>query len=217
MQEPPSSRSYTHVTLRALLLQAKDWSDGLQQVVEGKKFAVGARGDLGVSLLQHSWDIADAIRILLENNLPGPAWALARPLCESFIRSIWIQHCASDKEVEKFQAGNCPNLAALVKEIGNRDCAEPHAWWIRENMKNRLIFHDFTHGGIEHVLRRLHEGVVGQHYPEPELKYLVGLVMEMYRRVGYELLLLVGETQAAIQLLERTLESWNKAMVVSNN
>ncbi len=87
--------------------------------------------------------------------------------------------------------------------MDNHDEAKLHADWIRAQMDNKDVFHDFTHGGIEHVLRRIDENVVEPHYPEHELEYLVGLGTEVYIRVGYELFALMKDTEATRQLCEK--------------
>ena len=92
--------------------------------------------------------------------------------------------------------------------------AKLHADWIRANSANKDIFHDFTHGGIEHVLRRIDENVVEPHYPEHELEYLVGLGTEVYIRVGCELFALMNDTEATRQLYEKVQASLKRHPLV---
>ena len=191
------------MSLDQAISQAKNLGGWLHERTNGKKFSVSGKEDWGISLLQHSLDVADAIIILLERDRPGPAWTLARPLCESFVRGVWILRCASDEQVENFRDGKCPSFLELLKAMGNHDEAKLHAAWIRANIANKDIFHDFTHGGIEHVLRKINENVVKPNYPEHELEYLVGLGTEVYLRVGCELFSLMNDTEATRQLCEK--------------
>ena len=85
---------------------------------------------MGVCLLQHSLDVADAIIILLEKDLPGPAWMLARPLFESFARGIWILQCVSDEQVKKVRNGKWPKFPELLRAMDDHDEAKHHAVWI---------------------------------------------------------------------------------------
>ena len=203
MQELPSGSKQINVSLVEAISPAKDLSYWLHQKIHGKRFPVGRRRSWGVSLLQHSWDVADAIIILLERDLPGPAWTLARPLCESFVRGVWILHCASDEEVESFRKAKPPSFLRLLEALGNHNESKLHEAWILKQMENKNVFHDFTHRGIEHVLRRIDENVVEPHYPECELKYLVGLGTEVYIRVGCELFALMNDAEATRQLCEK--------------
>ena len=171
----------------------------------------GRKEALGICLLQHSLDVSDAIIILLRGPLPGPAWTLARPLLESFVRGVWILRCASAEQVEKFCKGKVPEFRELLKAMDDHDQAKLHAAWIRKQTANKDIFHDFTHGGIEHVLRRITENeekalsdtVVHPNYPEHELKYLVGLGTEVNIRVGCELFSLMEDSEAIKELYDK--------------
>ena len=91
--------------------------------------------------------------------------------------------------------------------MDDHDEAKLHADWILVNMENKTIFHDFTHGGIEHVLRRITENdaktVVEPNYQEHELEYLVGLGTEVRFRVGLELFSLMGDSEAIRELCDK--------------
>lgn len=194
------------MSLDQALSQAKNLGVWLHKKTNGRNFPSKETNVGGICLLQHSLDVADATIILLERDLPGPAWTLARPLLESFVRGIWILQCASDEQVENFRNGKCPPFPELLKAMDDHDEAELHADWIRAQMKNKDIFHDFTHGGIEHILRRITENeektVVEPNYQEHELEYLVGLGTEVRIRVGCELFSLMEDSEAIRQLCE---------------
>ena len=193
--------------LSQAISQAKDLEIWLHEKTNGRNFPSKGTDAWGVCLLQHSWDVAEAIIILLERKLPGPAWTLARPLCESFVRGVWVLHCASDEQVDSFRNGKCPPLPELLKEMDDHDEAKLHTDWIRAQTENKDIFHDFTHGGIEHVLRRITENdettVVEPNYPDHELEYLVGLGTEVRIRVGLELFSLMGDSEAIRELCDK--------------
>jgi hypothetical protein len=82
---------------------------------------VRQREAVALTTLQQSLDMDHAIAILLEDRMPGPAWALARPLFESYVRVLWLLHFASDEQIEqieKFLDGKCPPLSELPTTIG---------------------------------------------------------------------------------------------------
>lgn len=200
--------------LAEAIVKAKCLSRWLHEQVNEGRFVARRQQQWGSALLQHSWEIADAIVSLLENDLPGPSWSLARPLCESFVRGVWILHCASDEDTERFRQGYSPGLPKLLEGISGHDEASLHVAWLRATSANRNVFHDFTHGGIEHVLRRVGEDIVEPRYPEHELEYLMGLSIEVYLRVGWELLSLTGDAGAKRQLLERVQSEWERLPIV---
>ena len=199
-----------NVRLHQAILQAKNLGVWLHKKANGRNFRNFPPKETnvwGVCLLQHSLDVADATIVLLEHDLPGPAWTLARPHLESFVRGIWKLRCASDEQVENFRNGKSPPLPELLNAMDNHDEAKLHADWIRAQMKDKDIFHDFTHGGIEHALRRITENdektVVESTYQEHELEYLVGLGTEVRIRVGRELLSLMEDSGVIRELYDK--------------
>ena len=200
--------------LAEAIAKAKCLSNWLHEQINAGEFEGVRQQHWGSALLQHSWDVSDAIVSLVERNLPGPSWSLARPLCESFVRGIWILHCASDEDMERFQQGESPGLTKLLEGISSHRDASLHVVWLRATSANRDVFHDFTHGGIEHVLRRVSEDMVEPRYPERELEYLLGLSVEVYLRVGWELLSLMGDAGAKRQLFEKVESDWERRPVV---
>jgi hypothetical protein len=48
------------------------------------------RTNMAVALFQQALDITDGIVVLLDNNLPGPAFSLARPMHEGYVRGVWL-------------------------------------------------------------------------------------------------------------------------------
>ena len=192
------------MSLSQAISQAKDLGIWLHEKTNGRNFELDRRGKVAVALLQHSLDVADAI-IILATKLLGPALALARPLLEGFVRGVWILKCASDEQIERFAEGNPPNFPELLQAMDDGDIAKTHASWIRQNIDaNKEYFHDFTHGGIKHALRRISETALEPNYPEHELKYIVGLATEVHIRVGCELFLLLNDEEAIKQLHEKT-------------
>jgi hypothetical protein len=107
------------------------------------------RNMMGSALLQQSLDVSDAIVILLEYRLPGPAWALARPMHEGYVRGVWLLEHASDESVDKFEFGFCPKSPELIKQIWD-DPVSGEAFIKGMSDLNLNSFHDLTHGGMEH-------------------------------------------------------------------
>ncbi len=100
------------------------------------------REKAAICLLQQALDVDDGIRVLLENNLPGAALALARPLFECYVRGVWLLNVATDNEVDKFLSGKyCPefDISHFVKAIG--DNPETGGAWIKATKDAHLRFY----------------------------------------------------------------------------
>jgi hypothetical protein len=68
------------MSLRQLINQAKEFGEWLHQRTNDKIRHGGIPERTGEAVLQLSLDLDDAILVLLEAGLPGPALSLARPL-----------------------------------------------------------------------------------------------------------------------------------------
>lgn len=192
------------MALPALISQAKDLALWLHEHTNEKDVPNTTRATTGLAIFQLSMDIADAIVVLLDARLPGPALSLARPLFEGYVRGHWLLHCASDTEVERFNHGICPKFPPLLKAIGT-DAESGGAWIHANESANMTAFHDLTHGGSEHVKRRITSTAIEPSYPEQELEGLVKFGIEVRIRIGAELLSLIGNEVAIKELNHRAL------------
>jgi hypothetical protein len=175
------------MTLDKSITEAKNIGIWLHQHTNECEISVRRRERAGLSIFQQSLDINDAIIVLLENNLPGPALALARPLFESYVRGFWLLNCATEEEVDSFFVGKYPNFPGLMKAISN-DAKSGGAWIHNNKDANLPSFHDLTHGGSEHIKRRLTLAAIEPNYPEQEQVSLLKLGIEIRIRIGFELL-----------------------------
>lgn len=190
------------MALPALISQAKDLALWLHSHTNEKDVPNTTGATTSLAIFQLSMDIADAIVVLLDARLPGPALSLARPLFEGYVRGHWLLHCASDAEVERFNNGRCPMFPPLLKAIGT-DAESGGAWIHANESANMTAFHDLTHGGSEHVKRRITSTAIEPSYPEEELESLVKFAIEVRIRVGAELLALFGNELAIEELNHR--------------
>lgn len=190
------------MSLTQSINQAKEFAEWLHHRTNDKIHHGGAPERTGEAVLQLSLDLADGILVLLESGLPGPALTLARPLFESYVRGFWILRFASDKEIVEFNNGKCPNLDKLLGAIGNDP--DTGSKWIHANKNlNWGIFNDLTHGGSEHVKRRITQDAVEPNYPEPELKALVRFGIEVRIRIGWDMLCIMNDEIGKRQLTEK--------------
>jgi hypothetical protein len=182
--------------------QAKDFGVWLHERTNDRKRSGGVRERTGESILQLSLDLADAILLLLEARLPGPALTLGRPLFESYARGFWLLRFASDEEIVEFNNGQAPGMDKLLRAIGN-DPATGSAWIHANEKTNRRDFNDLTHGGSEHVRRRNTQDAVEPNYPERELEALVRFGIEVRIRIGFDVLSLMNDEIVKGQLTEK--------------
>lgn len=182
--------------------QAKGFGIWLHERTNNKERSGGVRERTGESILQLSLDLDDAILLLLEAGLPGPALTLGRPLFESYVRGFWLLRFASDEEIAGFNNGSGPGMDKLLKAIGN-DPETGSAWIHANKNKSWGFFNDLTHGGSEHVKRRITQDAVEPNYPDPELEALICFGIEVRIRIGWDILCLMNDEIGKQQLSER--------------
>ena len=182
--------------------QAKEFGIWLHDRTNDKKRSGGVRERTGESILQLSLDLNDAILLLLEVELPGPALTLGRPLFESYVRGFWLLRFASDEEIVEFNNGKVPGMDKLLQAIGN-DPTTGSAWIHANKNMNWRFLNDLTHGGSEHVRRRNTQDAVEPNYAESELEALVCFGIELRFRIGSDLLSLMNDKVGKDQLSEK--------------
>jgi len=190
------------MSLLQSIKRAKEFGIWLHERTNDRKRSGGVRERTGESILQLSLDLDDAILMLLDARLPGPALTLARPLFESYVRGFWLLRLASDKEIKRFNNGKCPRFRDLLSVI-DKDQTSGGAWIHANKNANWIFFNDLTHGGSEHVRRRNTQEAVEPNYPESELEALVRLAIEVRIRVGFDFLSLMDDEIGKEQLNEK--------------
>ena len=141
--------------------------ENIETELAGLGFEKSHRNVLSVALFDVSLDHANGIIILLANKKPiiPSAYALVRPMFECFVRGAWLQHCATDEQIEQIiQKDSFP---LRFKEM--LDAAEQENKWpatLTEIMKRAIKnMHSYTHGGMEIISRRFKDGVL-EHVPD---------------------------------------------------
>ena len=107
--------------------------------------------------------------LLVMHKKVGSAFALSRPIVEGTYRGLWINACATDEEVEKFNKGDKIDLtfgqiaAALDPAHNTGD--------FFQDFKNRswTALNSYTHGGMLQLGRRFTKHEVVNNYREGEI------------------------------------------------
>lgn len=183
--------------------RSKEFGIWLHEKTNDRNIPGGVRERTASSILQHALDIDDAILVLLEYSLPGPALTLARPLFEGYVRGVWLLNFASDEEIEKFNNDQCPEFYFILNSIG-KDQTSGGAWIHANKIANWKSFHSLTHGGSVHVKRRNTQEAVEPNYPESELEAFIQLGVEVRIRIGAEILSLLNDEDVLKQLKNKS-------------
>jgi hypothetical protein len=110
-----------------------------------------------------------AIALLHSNELFGSALALLRSETESLVRGLWLLHCATEEDIDRFKRGKVKQefqelINAFEEKIGDGP-------GVLSSLKERAwrAMNGFTHTGFVQVSRRHRPGLVQENYEEAEL------------------------------------------------
>ncbi|QDP02184.1 DUF6988 family protein [Thalassotalea sp. PS06] len=121
------------------------------------EFTYNKKNSLYIPLFSASIEQSIAIHVLDKEELTSSAFALARPMVESYLRAMWVKHCLDESEIEEGceQLHFPKKLEVLLREIANavdeRDQFHSLKSTIEPIMAN---MHDFTHGGVQSIARQ---------------------------------------------------------------
>lgn len=103
---------------------------------------------------------AQAIVVLVDNQLCGSALALQRPLFEAVIRGIWLRCSATDEEVTKAEQGKFPRTKEMTRVSRPLEILRDR-WWER--------MCGYTHPGREQILARIDSTGIRENYEPHEI------------------------------------------------
>ncbi len=144
----------------------------------------------------------DAIQILLQKRNFASADALARPMLETTIRSIWLNRVASEKQIQQCMDRDKFQSSWEMTEALENDANMPpmlSKFW----SYLKPVMHSYTHGGVENALRQIHEdGSISPSKPESEIESYIQIVGAMSITVLSEMSSLTANNNMGSKLKE---------------
>ena len=163
------------MTLLAQIQSAKELSNWIGERVDGVEGKSDIRHQLGGALLHLGLTHQASIVRLIDEKHYASAFALVRPLIETFLRHHWVMHLATDAKVDRFRQGDDPdlgslriidkleeegiltegNISSLVKPVWSTICDFTHSGGkiIACHLNGNSIEPSFTESEISNVLR----------------------------------------------------------------
>jgi hypothetical protein len=148
----------------------------IDKELDGLELEAKHRNNLSAALFDVAIEHSKSIIILFTNNLYASSYALVRPMFESFVRAAWIQHCASDKQIEKLiKKDTFPlNLGQMLEAVEQeQDWVETLSIVKKNSLKN---MHSYTHGGMQIIARRFNNDELFHSADPKEVGEIVKLV-----------------------------------------
>jgi uncharacterized protein DUF6988 len=110
-----------------------------------------------------------AMLLLIRNRRVGSAFALARSIVESMYRGMWINACATDQQIQAFEADdkfpvNMPDMAKAIDET-----YRSHGFFEDLRKRGWAALCSYTHSGMLQLGRRFREHKVQPNYDDREI------------------------------------------------
>jgi len=110
-----------------------------------------------------------AILLLIRDDRVGSAFALARSIVESMYRGLWLNFCATDPQVEKFEQTD--DLPVNMTQMANAIDTKYQAEGFFEDLRKRAwpALNSYTHTGMLQLGRRFTGEKVQPNYTDEEI------------------------------------------------
>ena len=191
-----------------LLRQSEQFIQWMDEQVEGLSIPTDIRTRLAAGCLDMSLEHQKAIVALIARFLIGSAFALVRPAFEAYVRGVWLQRCASDREVQGFMDGDPgPSMAKTIAAIEQVEGFES-AVLSRAKTAAWRAMNGYVHTGFEQVARRHTSSTIEPNYDPAE----VSEVILFANAIGCLAAVAIGEAAQNAELsnavLQKSKELW---------
>lgn len=168
---------------------------GLEFTFDGRKEIVA--GCLDVAIEHHK-----AIILLIANQYYGAAFSLVRVIFETWVRGLWLNYCASDKEIEKFKDNILDKkFHELVEEVEKVDgYREGTISTVKEAGWNAM--NSFTHSGYAQIERRFGETSIEPNYDLEEIEEVIDFTNATGLLCCLEISFLANDEELSLELIE---------------
>lgn len=158
-----------------LIDRAFELNDWVAKHLDGLDIPRDRRILLAVSCYDVVMEHHLGIAVLLRSRINGSAFALVRPLFETFVRGVWLRHCATEEQLDRYVSDRLDlrfgQLLEGVEQVdGFRDGVlsglKTNAW---------RAMNSYTHGGIQQAGRRSSGPYIEPDFPPEEIIEVVKL------------------------------------------
>jgi len=186
--------------------RAEHLTQWLGREVDGIEIDSGARNALAIGCFDTALEHQRAIVLLIAHGMPGSAFALTRLLFEAYIRGLWLQHRASEIELDRFfrdkDVGPFAELLASVEKIDGFEAGA------LQDVKTRAwsVMNSFAHTGISQVSRRHCNGSIGANYSDDEKMEVLNFACGIGWMTSIAICTLANDNDRANSVLQKVKE-----------
>jgi uncharacterized protein DUF6988 len=158
------------MSIQAALARSAELSKWIDSSIHGLEIPSGNRESMAGALFDQVHEHHKAIRLLIKSSFAGSAFSLLRPTLETFVRGVWLLHCASEQEVENFTEDKIvkKSFGDLIEEIEARPGYDVGVLSkVKKADWNAMC--SYAHGGYLQAVRRIISGHITPNYSDDEM------------------------------------------------
>lgn len=192
------------MTIQAALARSADLSNWLDTLIDGLDIPSGDREAMAVALFDQVHEHHNAIQLLLKSSLVGSAFSLVRPTLETFVRGLWLLHCASEEEVKNFTKDSIidKSFGDLIRAIEARPGYNVGVLSkIKKDAWSAMC--SYAHGGYLQAVRRITPGQIRPNYSEGEMLEVINSSDAVAMLAAFEMFSMAKRNDLNIAVLQR--------------
>lgn len=175
----------------------------LEKQLDDLEISAEERTRLAASCLDMAFEHHKATVLLVDSKLYGSAFSLSRLIFESYVRGVWIQLCATEKEITKYKKDKLDkNFSTLIEEIEKCDGFEKGIL-SEAKSANWKAMNSFTHSGYFQTARRSKEETIEPNYKDEEIIELLNIANALGMLSALQLAILANKNELAVVMLEK--------------
>jgi hypothetical protein len=179
------------------------WED---KKIDGLEFKVDGKRELVASSLDVALEHQKAIILLIAKKYYGSAFSLIRIIFETYVRSLWLNYCATEKDLEDFKKNKLQKkfyeLVSDVEKIegykgGTLSKAKKAGW---------AAMNSFAHSGYTQIERRFGKASIEPNYDSKEIDEAINFTNATGLLCCLEISFLTNDEGFMQELLEKIKE-----------
>jgi hypothetical protein len=163
------------VNAEILITKAFELHDWITHRLDGLDIPREQRVILAVSCYDVVIEHHVGIATLLRSRINGSAFALVRPVFETFVRGVWLRRCATEDQISQFikdKLDLC--FYQLLESIEKLDAFQDGT--LSSLKKNAMYaMHSYTHGGMQQAGRRTKGSYIEPNFSSEEIAEVIKL------------------------------------------
>jgi len=191
-----------------LIKRSEDIIQKIDATLHGAEISSDDRHRLAGACLDVAIEHQKAIVVLINRKFFGSAFALVRAQFETYIRGLWLERCATEKEVDAFKWDVIgKSFKAIIAEIEN---CEGYNEGVLSSVRTKSwdAMNSYTHGGYMQAVRRMSEDYMEPNYSADEIEE----VLNFANSIG-----MLAALEIAIMTCKQELMESLEDLIISNS